>query len=56
MLHLKTGLALWVAASTVVLGAVPAYDTFELQARANIVDGFNLLANSSFNSKTPRSR
>lgn len=35
------------------MGAVPTYSTFELQARSNIVDGYNLPANSSFNSKTP---
>ncbi|MEN8163844.1 MAG: hypothetical protein ABFS37_06930 [Acidobacteriota bacterium] len=32
---------------------VPAYTEFQLQVRSNIVDGFNLPANSSFNSKTP---
>ncbi len=32
---------------------VPSYLQFELQARSNIVDGFNLPALSSFNSKTP---
>ncbi len=32
---------------------VPAYNEFQLQVRSNIVDGFNLPANSSFNSKTP---
>ncbi len=32
---------------------VPSYSQFELQARSNIVDGFNLPALSSFNSKTP---
>jgi len=36
-----------------VFPAVPPYPTVELQARSNIVDGFNLPANSSFNSKTP---
>jgi len=29
------------------------YDEIQLQARSNIVDGFNLPANSSFNSKSP---
>jgi hypothetical protein len=33
---------------------LPAYDgSLELQVRSNIVDGYNLPANSSFNSKTP---
>lgn len=32
---------------------VPSYTEVELQVRSNIVDGFNLPANSSFNSKTP---
>ncbi|RLE17721.1 MAG: hypothetical protein DRJ65_22370, partial [Acidobacteria bacterium] len=32
---------------------VPEYAEFQLQVRSNIVDGFNLPANSSFNSKTP---
>jgi hypothetical protein len=32
--------------------AVPEYSTFELQARSNIVDGYNLPPNSSFNSGT----
>ena len=32
---------------------VPSYTTFELQARSNIVDGYNLPALSSFNSRTP---
>jgi len=46
------GLALAVA-SAATPAAVPSYSEFELQARSNIVDGFNLPANSSFNSKTP---
>ncbi|MHC5114643.1 MAG: hypothetical protein ACYTGP_09470 [Planctomycetota bacterium] len=32
---------------------VPAYTNYELQVRSNIVDGFNLPPNSSFNSGTP---
>jgi len=41
-----------VAVSTAVAG-VPPYTEFQLQARSNIVDGYNLPANSSFNSKSP---
>lgn len=33
--------------------AVPSHSTFELRARSNIVDGYRLPPNSSFNSKTP---
>lgn len=43
--------AVSVAASA--LATVPEYPAFELQARSNIVDGFNLPAGSSFNSGTP---
>ncbi|MCP3903932.1 MAG: hypothetical protein GY715_09890 [Planctomycetes bacterium] len=32
---------------------VPTYTDFEIQARSNIVDGFNLPTGSSFNSSTP---
>ena len=32
---------------------LPTYDNFQLQARSNIVDGFNLPSGSSFNSGTP---
>ena len=47
-------LALALAFSMVATVAeVPTYSTFELQARSNITDGFNLPANSSFNSKSP---
>jgi hypothetical protein len=41
------------AAASATLAEVPPYSDFQLQARSNIVDGFNLPANSSFNSKTP---
>lgn len=40
-------------ASATGLGLVPTYESFEIQARSNIVDGYNLPANSTFNSKTP---
>jgi hypothetical protein len=42
-----------VVVSTIAVAEVPTYSTFELQARSNITDGFNLPANSSFNSKSP---
>jgi hypothetical protein len=41
-------------ALTAFAAQLPDYDgSLELQVRSNIVDGFNLPANSSFNSKTP---
>jgi len=41
-------------ALTASAAELPSYDgSLELQVRSNIVDGFNLPANSSFNSKTP---
>ena len=48
------GVALVILAATVVAADLPNYgDNLELQVRSNIVDGFNLPPNSSFNSKTP---
>jgi hypothetical protein len=44
---------LLLALAPVALGGVPPYPVVELQARSNIVDGYNLPALSSFNSKTP---
>lgn len=43
------------AAAGPIAAGVPRYDAgdLELQVRSNIVDGYNLPANSSFNSKTP---
>lgn len=32
---------------------LPSYSIFELQARSNIIDGYNLAAGSTFNSATP---
>ncbi|MFK7959378.1 MAG: EF-hand domain-containing protein [Phycisphaerales bacterium] len=48
----SVGLSTLMLASAAAAGG-PTYDGFELQARSNIVDGFNLPANSSFNSGTP---
>jgi len=48
----KALLAVMLATASAVFAASP-YSSTELQARSNIVDGFNLPANSSFNSKTP---
>lgn len=45
--------ALSLVPATLALAGVPAYRTFEIQARSNIVDGYNLPPNSSFNSGTP---
>jgi hypothetical protein len=53
MRRIILGLVLPLLATPLALGQVPTYSTFELQARSNIVDGFNLPPNSSFNSKTP---
>lgn len=47
-------LSLALTATAATRAALPTYSTFELQARSNIVDGYNLPALSSFNSKTPR--
>ena len=44
-----TGLMICVSTAT---AAVPTYTQFQLQLRSNIVDGFNVPANSSFNSGT----
>ncbi len=41
------------AVATVTAAGIPSYGPPELQVRSNIVDGFNLPPNSSFNSKTP---
>jgi hypothetical protein len=41
------------ATAGVCVAETPTYTTFSLEARSNIVDGFNLPANSSFNSGTP---
>jgi hypothetical protein len=38
---------------SVAAAEVPQYDGIQLQARSNIVDGYNLPALSSFNSRTP---
>lgn len=52
MLRATMTLAL-AAAAAATSAQVPTYTTFDLQVRSNIVDGFNLPANSSFNSGTP---
>jgi hypothetical protein len=49
---LGIALAASLALAAPALAEVPDYATFELQARSNIVDGFNLPAGSSFNSGT----
>jgi len=41
------------AVASTATATIPTYTTFELQARSNIVDGYNLPSNSSFNSGTP---
>ena len=53
MLRVALALSLLLAVSGQAAAAVPQYVRFELEARSNIVDGYNLPANSSFNSKTP---
>jgi len=55
---LRTGFAFVLAgflagAVPVSRASVPEYGSYELQARSNITDGFNLPAGSSFNSGTP---
>jgi hypothetical protein len=49
----RCSVPLLLAGVSLVLAEVPPYSEFQLQARSNIVDGYNLPANSSFNSKTP---
>ena len=57
MTALRRHCALVSTTAAIACGATAAfaqtYDTFEIQARSNIADGFNLPALSSFNSKTP---
>lgn len=53
MLRAMITLVPLVATSVAVPAAVPSYTEPALQARSNIVDGYNLPPNSSFNSKTP---
>jgi hypothetical protein len=48
------GVGIGVLVATTASAELPNYgDSLELQVRSNIVDGYNLPPNSSFNSKTP---
>jgi hypothetical protein len=51
--HALLPLLAMMTTGSAALADVPTEWHFELQARSNIVDGFNLPANSSFNSVTP---